>query len=124
MSREFRETKWRRHPESRQTARRDGRTAFRGCFRFGSIQVNRRQSEVFRNGELVVLCARQFKLLRHFIEHQGVTLSREELLERVWEYDPESCTRTVDIHVAWLRQKLDDNPKYAQWIHAVRGLRV
>jgi two-component system alkaline phosphatase synthesis response regulator PhoP len=94
----------------------------KGCFRFGSIQVNLRQAEVFRNRQLVVLAAREFKLLRYFIEHRGATLSREELLNRVWEYNSVSSNRTVDIHVAWLRQKLEDNPKYPQWIQTVRGL--
>ncbi len=94
----------------------------KGCFRFGSIQVNIRQAEVIREGQLVVLSAREFKLLRYFIEHRGDTLSRDELLNQVWEYDVATCTRTVDIHVAWLRQKLEDNPKYPEWIQTVRGL--
>jgi two-component system alkaline phosphatase synthesis response regulator PhoP len=94
----------------------------KGSFRFGSIQVNLRQAEVFRNGQLIALAAREFKLLGYFIEHRGARLSREELLSRVWEYDSLSSTRTVDIHVAWLRQKLEDNPKYPQWIQTVRGL--
>ena len=94
----------------------------KGSFRFGSIQVNIRQAEVIRDGQLVVLSAREFKLLRYFIEHRGATLGRDELLNRVWEYDSISSTRTVDIHVAWLRQKLEDNPKYPQWIQTVRGL--
>ena len=94
----------------------------KGAFRFGSIQVNLRQAEVIRDGKLLPLSAREFKLLRYFIEHRGATLSREELLHRVWEYDTLSCTRTVDIHVAWLRQKLEENPKFPQWIQTVRGL--
>ena len=94
----------------------------KGCFRFGGIQVNLRQADVIRDGRLIPLSAREFKLLRYFIEHRGATISREELLQRVWEYDAMSCTRTVDIHVAWLRQKLEDNPKYPQWIHTIRGL--
>jgi two-component system alkaline phosphatase synthesis response regulator PhoP len=93
-----------------------------GAFRFGSIQVNIRQAEVIRAGKLVAVSAREFKLLRYFIEHRGATLSRGELLNRVWEYNSVSCTRTVDIHVAWLRQKLEDNPRYPQWIQTVRGL--
>ena len=93
-----------------------------GAFRFGSIQVNIRQAEVIRDGRLIVLSAREFKLLRYFIEHRGATIGREELLSRVWDYDSVSSTRTVDIHVAWLRQKLEDNPKYPQWIQTVRGL--
>jgi len=94
----------------------------KGAFRFGAIQVNIRQAEVIRDGRLVVLSAREFKLLRYFIEHRGATLSREELLTRVWEYASTSSTRTVDIHVAWLRQKLEDNPKFPHWIQTVRGL--
>jgi two-component system alkaline phosphatase synthesis response regulator PhoP len=94
----------------------------KGCFRFGAIQVNIRQADVIRDGRLVLLSAREFMLLRYFIEHRGATLGREELLNRVWEYDAASCTRTVDIHVAWLRQKLEDNPKHPQWIQTVRGL--
>jgi len=94
----------------------------KASFRFGSIQVNLRQAEVIREGKVVALSAREFKLLRYFIEHRGATLSREELLQRVWEYDSIYCTRTVDIHVAWLRQKLEDNPRHPQWIQTVRGL--
>ena len=94
----------------------------RGSFRFGSIQVNLRQAEVIRGSELLVLSAREFKLLRYFIDHRGATISREELLNRVWEYESIYCTRTVDIHVAWLRQKIEDNPKYPQWILTVRGM--
>jgi two-component system, OmpR family, alkaline phosphatase synthesis response regulator PhoP len=94
----------------------------KGSFRFGGIEVNLRQAEVTRNGQIVALSAREFKLLRYFIEHRGATISREELLNRVWEYDAAFCTRTVDIHVAWLRQKLEDNPKYPEWIQTVRGL--
>ena len=94
----------------------------KGSFRFGSIQVNLRQAEVIRDGQPIVLSAREFKLLRYFIENRGATLSREELLRSVWEYESIYCTRTVDIHVAWLRQKLEDNPRYPQWIQTVRGL--
>jgi two-component system alkaline phosphatase synthesis response regulator PhoP len=94
----------------------------KSCFRFGSIQVNLRQADVIRDGQLVALSAREFKLLRYFIEHRGATLSREELLSQVWEYDFASSTRTVDIHVAWLRQKLEDNPKHPEWIQTMRGL--
>jgi two-component system alkaline phosphatase synthesis response regulator PhoP len=80
------------------------------------------KAEVFRDDQPLALPARQFKLLRCLIEHRSATLSREELLSRVWEYDSESSTRTVDIHVAWLRQKLEDDPKYPRWIQTVRGL--
>jgi len=91
-------------------------------YSFGNIEVDMRRASATRGGEAVPLSTREFELLRYFIEHRGATISREELLHRVWEYDTLSCTRTVDIHVAWLRQKLEENPKFPQWIQTVRGL--
>jgi len=93
-----------------------------GAFRFGTIRVNLRSAEVYRDGALLSLSAREFKLLRYFIEHRGAIVNRDELLRHVWEYDVLSGTRTVDIHVAWLRQKIEDSPKFPRWIQTVRGL--
>jgi two-component system alkaline phosphatase synthesis response regulator PhoP len=71
---------------------------------------------------MVALSTREFELLRYFIEHRGVAISRDELLSNVWHYDAGTTTRTVDVHVAWLRQKLEDDPKRPQWIMTVHGL--
>lgn len=89
---------------------------------FGSITVDFRSTEVFRDGHPIGLSAREFKLLRYFIEHRGATLSRDELLNAVWGYDAMPFTRTVDVHVAWLRQKLESNPRHPQFILTVHGL--
>jgi DNA-binding response OmpR family regulator len=62
------------------------------------------------------------KLLRYLIDHRGAVVPREELLQAVWEYQPGVSSRTIDVHVAWLRQKLEDNPQYPQYIHTVRGV--
>jgi len=70
----------------------------------------------------VELSAREFKLLRYFIEHRGATLSRDALLSQVWGYDDMPLTRTVDVHVAGLRQKLETNPKLPEYIVTVHGL--
>jgi two-component system alkaline phosphatase synthesis response regulator PhoP len=70
----------------------------------------------------VTLSAREFHLLRYFIEHRGVTLTRDELLKQVWDYSAEMYTRTVDVHVASLRQKLEDDPKQPQFILTMQGL--
>jgi len=91
-------------------------------YRFGCVEVDFRKAEVLKNGRPVALSAREYALLRYLIEHRGAALSREELLEKVWGYEPDVTTRTVDVHVAWLRQKLEDNPKYPQFILTVRGL--
>ncbi|HMK29766.1 MAG TPA: helix-turn-helix domain-containing protein, partial [Terriglobales bacterium] len=66
--------------------------------------------------------AREFQLLRYFLEHRGATLSRAEILKEVWGYSVDTFTRTVDVHVASLRQKLEDDPKQPQLILTVQGL--
>jgi two-component system alkaline phosphatase synthesis response regulator PhoP len=73
---------------------------------FGDVHVDFRRAEVRRDGESVELSTLELKLLRYFVEHRGVVLSRDELLDRVWGYDAMPVTRTVDVHVASLRQKL------------------
>ena len=65
------------------------------------------------------LSAREFELLRYFVEHAGVVLSREELLRAVWGYEAGTFTRTVDVHVASLRQKLEKDPKRPELIVTV-----
>ncbi|HEX7084726.1 MAG TPA: response regulator transcription factor [Vicinamibacterales bacterium] len=91
-------------------------------YRFGDISVDFRKAEVSRGGTPVELSAREFKLLKYFIEHRGATLSRDELLNEVWGYHAMPSTRTVDVHVAWLRQKLEPNPRRPEYIQTVHGL--
>ena len=91
-------------------------------FRFADIAVDFRRAEVTRAGRPVALSAREFKLLKYFIEHRGATLSRDELLNAVWGYQAMPSTRTVDVHVAWLRQKLETNPRHPQHLLTQHGL--
>jgi two-component system alkaline phosphatase synthesis response regulator PhoP len=91
-------------------------------FRFGEIEIDFRKAEVTKSGQPIELSAREFKLLRYFVEHRGAALSRDELLNEVWGYNAMPSTRTVDVHVAWLRQKIEDNPRHPQHIHTVHGL--
>jgi len=93
-----------------------------GVLDFGSIHVDLMGTEATRDGKLVNLSAREFQLLRYLIEHRGATLSREELLKQVWGYSADMYTRTVDVHVASLRQKLEDDPKQPKFILTVQGL--
>ena len=92
------------------------------AFRFGDIAVDFRRAEVTKGETMLALSAREFKLLKYFIEHRGAALSRDELLNEVWGYTAMPSTRTVDVHVAWLRQKLEDNPRHPQYILTVHGL--
>jgi len=89
---------------------------------FGPIHVNLRGAEVRRDGKLLPLSAREFHLLRYFIEHRGAALSREELLREVWGYEASLSTRTVDVHVAWLRQKIEPDPRNPQFILTLPGI--
>lgn len=89
---------------------------------FGPIRVDLRGTEVTRNGKPVNLSAREFQLLKYFVEHEGTTVSREEILRDVWGYSTETFTRTVDVHVASLRQKIEKNPKNPALILTVAGL--
>lgn len=91
-------------------------------YQFGDILVDVRKAEVTRGGSPVDLSAKEFHLLRYLIEHRGATVSREELLQQVWGYQATPSTRTVDVHVAWLRQKLEANPHVPQFILTVHGL--
>lgn len=91
-------------------------------YQFGSIRVDLRGTEVTREGKIVNLSAREFQLLRFFVEHPGATVTREELLTQVWGYAPKIFTRTVDVHVAGLRQKLEDEPKQPRFFLTLQGL--
>ena len=91
-------------------------------YQFGDVLVDVRKAEVSRGGAMLELSAKEFQLLRYFIEHRGATLSRDALLQDVWGYSAMPSTRTVDVHVAWLRQKLEPNPRVPQYILTVHGM--
>ncbi|MBV9009127.1 MAG: response regulator transcription factor [Verrucomicrobia bacterium] len=91
-------------------------------YQFGSIRVNSQRAEVERDGKVVELSALEFKLLKFLIIRRGDTLSRDQMLNEVWGYDAMPSTRTVDVHIAGLRQKLEDNPRQPQYILTAHGL--
>lgn len=91
-------------------------------YQFGDLQIDIRSTEVMREGRPVALSAKEFQLLRYFVEHRGATLSRDELLREVWGYGGQPSTRTVDVHVAWLRQKVEKDPKAPQLILTIVGM--
>jgi two-component system alkaline phosphatase synthesis response regulator PhoP len=91
-------------------------------FEFDDIAIDFERNHVTRAGAPIALAAKELELLRYLIERRGQVVSREELLEGVWEYQPGVSSRTIDVHVAWLRQKLEDNPQTPRHIHTVRGI--
>ncbi len=90
-------------------------------YRFGGFILDIQKTQLTQNGERVSLTAREFRLLHYFAEHQGITLSREELLREVWGHQSGTFTRTVDMHVASLRQKLELFPKKPEMIVTIPG---
>jgi two-component system alkaline phosphatase synthesis response regulator PhoP len=102
--------------------RKEAETPPPGAYRFGDVVVDFRKADVEREGRPLSLSAKEFHLLRYFIENKGATLSRDELLDHVWGYDAMPTTRTVDVHVAWLRRKLEAQPKHPRFILTIHGL--
>jgi two-component system, OmpR family, alkaline phosphatase synthesis response regulator PhoP len=90
-------------------------------FHFGSVVIDFRSTEVRRNGKLIELSAREYELLRYFVQQRGATISRRRLLEDVWGYDAEALTRTVDVHIGTLRQKLEEEARSPRHFLTVRG---
>jgi two-component system, OmpR family, alkaline phosphatase synthesis response regulator PhoP len=92
------------------------------AYAFGDVRIDFRAAVVTRDSAPIDLSGLEFKLLRYFVERRGALLSRDELLEKVWGYDATPVTRTVDVHVASLRQKLERNPSRPEFIVTVHGL--
>jgi two-component system, OmpR family, alkaline phosphatase synthesis response regulator PhoP len=91
-------------------------------FGFGNVVIDTRKAEVTRGGEPVEVSAREFLLLKYLVEHRGDAVTREQLLNDVWGYHAMPSTRTVDVHVAWLRQKIEPNPRHPQHLLTVHGI--
>ena len=102
------------------TAGANGRS--HASIRFGDITIDFKRAEVTRGSDPIDLSAMEFKLLQHLIENRGIVHSRDQLLDAVWGYDAMPSTRTVDVHIAWLRQKLESNPKHPHFIQTVHGM--
>jgi two-component system, OmpR family, alkaline phosphatase synthesis response regulator PhoP len=91
-------------------------------YHFGEVRVDFKRTSVERGGRPIELSALEFRLLRYFILHRETTLSRDRLLNEVWGYNALVSTRTVDVHIAWLRQKLEPNHRHPQYILTIHGV--
>jgi len=92
-----------------------------GIVAFGDTEINFQSIEVKKEGETISLSSKEFQLLKFMVENEGVILSRDQLLNEVWGYDAVPSTRTVDVHIAWLRQKLEADSGYPKHILTVHG---
>lgn len=90
-------------------------------FNFDNLDINITRREVILGGQPVAMKPKEYELLLFFAQHHRQVLSREFILERVWEWDYIGDSRTVDVHVRWLRQKIEVDPAKPIRIVTVRG---
>jgi DNA-binding response OmpR family regulator len=88
----------------------------------GALTVDLAGHRLLRDGERLPLKPKVFELLAYLLRHPGQVLSREQLLEHVWGYDYAGETRTVDVHVHWLRAAIEPDPAEPAYLHTVRGV--
>ena len=89
-------------------------------YRFGTFVLDTEARELTHDGSRIDLSAQEYRLLEFFVTHPGRTIDRNELLNEVWGYDNETTTRTIDVHVSWLRQKLGEK-QHPVHLVTVRG---
>ena len=90
--------------------------------RLDELVIDIDRHEVTESGRPIALTPKEFELLLLLVKNQGKVLSRDMLLETVWGYDYGGETRTVDVHIRRLRQKLNDDPTNPRYIHTVHGV--
>jgi DNA-binding response OmpR family regulator len=86
------------------------------------VQVDLAGHRLLRDGEALPIKPKAFELLTFLIRHPGQVFTRDQLLERVWGYDYAGETRTVDVHVHWLRSQVEEDAAAPRFIHTVRGV--
>jgi two-component system OmpR family response regulator len=88
----------------------------------GEIEIDIMRHEVINRGQVIELSPKEFDLLTFLIENRGHVFTRDFLLEKIWGYEYTGDSRTVDVHIRWLRQKLERNPAVPDHIKTVRGV--
>ena len=88
----------------------------------GPVHLDQRTWTVTMSGEPVTLARREFELLRLLMRNAGTVLTREHLMEEVWDVNWFGSTKTLDVHVSTLRHKINDDPQHPRYIHTVRGV--
>jgi len=90
-------------------------------FQFGNVSADFLGGKFLKKGKPVALAAKEIELLRLLVNHRGQVLSREHILRQIWSEQPFITARTVDVHIAWLRQKLEDDPQSPKHLLTTRG---
>ena len=90
-------------------------------FAFDDIEADFERPLVTRHGHPVNLATKEMQLFHFLVDNRERVVTREEILQKVWKYNSEVASRTIDVHIAWLRQKLEENPQHPRHIHTIRG---
>ena len=93
-----------------------------GVLAASGVRIDTMRHEVTRDGQEVELPARLFDLLVYMMRNKGLVVTRDHILQQVWGYDYAGDTRTIDVHVRWLREKIEEDPANPQLILTVRGV--
>jgi two-component system alkaline phosphatase synthesis response regulator PhoP len=88
----------------------------------GDITIDCTRREVYKGDRLIEMPLKEFELLKMLILNKGKVLSREHLLDKIWGFDYYGETRTVDVHIRYLRQKIEDNDENPSYIETIRGI--
>lgn len=89
---------------------------------FGNLEIDQARREVRLDGEPIRLKLKEYELLVFLARNRGIALSRDLILDRVWGWEHDGSSRTVDVHIRWLREKIEEEPSRARRIITVRGI--
>ncbi|MDF2503191.1 MULTISPECIES: response regulator transcription factor [Clostridium] len=91
-------------------------------YTIANINIDFQKHEIIKNGEKIELTLKEFELLQILIKNKGIVMTRDFLLDKVWGYEYMGETRTVDVHIRHLRQKVEDDDKNPKYIETIRGI--
>jgi DNA-binding response OmpR family regulator len=101
---------------------RQGESGALATIDIGPVQVDLAGHQILRDGQPLSVKPKAFELLAFLVQHPGQVFTRDQLLERVWGYDYAGETRTVDVHIHWLRSQIEEDPASPAVLHTVRGV--
>jgi DNA-binding response OmpR family regulator len=110
-----------RRERLRQEEKDEGSDSIKEILHFGNLSLDLMRREVHLDGQILTLKPKEFELLLFLVNHRGQVLTRDLILERVWGWDFSGGSRTVDVHVRWLREKIETDPAAPERIVTVRG---
>lgn len=93
-----------------------------GRLQCGRLSLMIREGDIYRDGELLTLAPKEFELLSTFMRHSGEVLPRSFLIHEIWDTDYLGDTRMLDVHIRWLRRKIEDDPSSPTYLRTVRGV--